>query len=67
MNWVQEMKRRSINAEPQDIASADIQLAIENTDICKNLFDNIETSSKAADPGVTKKIKLIHKGSLVDL
>jgi hypothetical protein len=52
MYWVQDMKRMSINTEDQDIASADIQLAIENTDIHKNLFDNMEdTSSKAADPG----------------
>ena len=51
MYWVQDMKRMSINPEDQDIASADIQLAIENTDIRKNLFDNMDTSSKAADPG----------------
>jgi N-acetylglucosamine kinase-like BadF-type ATPase len=29
MYWVQDMKRMSINPEDQDIASADIQLAIE--------------------------------------
>jgi hypothetical protein len=46
MYWVQDMKRMSINPEEQDIASADIQLAIENTDIRKNLFDNMDTSSK---------------------
>jgi hypothetical protein len=51
MYWVQDMKRMSINPEDQDISSADIQLAIENTDIHKNLFDNMETSSKLADPG----------------
>jgi hypothetical protein len=51
MYWVQDMKRMSINPEDQDIASADTQLAIENTDIHKNLFDNMDTSSKAADPG----------------
>jgi hypothetical protein len=51
MNWVQDMKRMGINPEDQDIASADIQLPIENTDIRKNLFNNMDTSSKAADPG----------------
>jgi hypothetical protein len=51
MYWVQDMKRMSINPEDQDVASADIQLAIENTDIRKNLFDNMDISSKAADQG----------------
>jgi hypothetical protein len=45
------MKMMSINPEDQDIASADIQHVIENTDIRKNLFDDMDTSSKAADPG----------------
>lgn len=51
MYWVQDMKRMSLKVEDQDLTSADIQLAIDNTDIRKNLFDNMETSSKAADPG----------------
>jgi hypothetical protein len=45
------MKWMSINPKDQDIASGDFQLAIKNTDISKTLFDNMETSNKAADPG----------------
>jgi hypothetical protein len=41
----------STNPEDEEIASSDIQLAIDNAEIRKNLFDNMETSSMAADPG----------------
>ena len=51
MYWVQDMKRMSKDPESQVLTSDDIQLAMDNTDIRKNLSDNMETSSKAADPG----------------
>jgi hypothetical protein len=51
MYWEQDMKRMSINPEDKDITSADIQLEFGNIDIRKNLFDNMEPSSKAADLG----------------
>ena len=51
MYWVQDMKRMSKDPESQVLTSDDIQLAMNNTDIRKSLSDNMETSSKAADPG----------------
>ena len=41
----------SKDPESQVLTSDDIQLAMNNTDIRKSLSDNMETSSKAADPG----------------
>jgi hypothetical protein len=51
MYWVQDMKRMSKDPESQILTSDDIQLAMDNTNIRKNLSDNMETSSKAADLG----------------
>jgi hypothetical protein len=58
MYWAHDMKRMNINPEDQDIASADIQLAIEKTDIRKIWFDNMETSSKAAAIGNIPHVQL---------
>ena len=41
----------SMHPKEQTLTSAAIQLAIDNADILKSLSDNMETSSKAEDPG----------------
>jgi hypothetical protein len=51
MYWVQDKKRMSKDPESQVLTSDDIQLALDNTDIRKNLSENMETSSKAANSG----------------
>jgi hypothetical protein len=51
MYWVQDLKIMSKDPQSQVLNSDDIQLAMVNTDISKNLSDNMETSSKAVDPG----------------
>jgi hypothetical protein len=45
------MNRMRNDPEDQFFTSADIQLAFDNTAICKSLSNNVETSSKADELG----------------
>lgn len=51
MHWVQDMKRMSRDPSEQILTPMELALAAANNDIRKNLADNMETASKAADPG----------------
>lgn len=51
MHWVQDMTRMSKNPSLQRLTPLELALAVANNDIRKNLSDNMETASKAADPG----------------
>lgn len=51
MHWVQDMKRMSRDPSEQLLTPMELALAAANNDIRKNLADNMETASKAADPG----------------
>jgi hypothetical protein len=51
MHWVQDMKRTSRDPSEQILTPFELATAAANNDIRKNLADNMETASKAADPG----------------
>jgi hypothetical protein len=54
MHWVQDMKRMSRDPSEQRLSPVEIALAAANNDIRTNMADNMETASKAADPGKLK-------------
>ena len=54
MHWTQDMKRMSLDPTDQMLNPMQLALASANADIRKNLSDNMETASKAADPGKLK-------------
>ena len=51
MHWTQDMKRMSKDPSQQQLTPIEIAIAAANSDIRINLADNMETASKAADPG----------------
>ena len=51
MHWAQDMQRMSKDPLQQALNPIDLAIAMANSDIRKNLSDNMETASKAADPG----------------
>lgn len=54
MHWVQDTNRMSLDPEEQILTIEAIGRAIANSEIRKNLADNMDTASKAADPGKLK-------------
>ena len=51
MHWVQDTRRTSKLPVEQMLTRVDLAFAAANAEIRKNLSDNMETASKAADPG----------------
>jgi hypothetical protein len=51
MHWVQDMKRLSRDPSEQVLSPMELALAAANNEIRTNMSDNMETASKAADPG----------------
>jgi hypothetical protein len=54
MHWVQDTKRMSLDPSQQHLTIESIARAAANNEIRKNMADNMDTASKAADPGKLK-------------